>query len=192
MGTSISAEFPLVGGVAKLIPHPYIQQMFKGWGSILDFANIAVNRTRQQAQGGGKTIFGDVLERTEKNESLANEDIRYEAGNFTVAGTETTAITLTYIIWAILSRPNVRAQVEEEVSTLPDDYTDEDVERLCFLQAVIKESQRLYGAVQGWLPRVVPAGGAHIEGYFVPPGTTIGAQGYTMYRNSSIYTNSEE
>jgi cytochrome P450 len=37
---------------------------------------------------------------------LTDDDIRKEASNFILAGADTTAITLTYLVWAVLKRPD--------------------------------------------------------------------------------------
>lgn len=46
--------------------------------------------------------------------------------------------------------------------------------------ACIKEGLRYYPPVAGEMPRVVPKGGAHVAGQFVPEGTSVCAAQYAM------------
>ena len=46
--------------------------------------------------------------------------------------------------------------------------------------ACLREALRRYPPVAGPLPRLVPKGGAHIAGHFVPEGTTVGVAQWLM------------
>jgi cytochrome P450 len=79
-------------------------------------------------------------------------------------------------VWCVLRRPELQRKIELEVAQLPESFTDKDIEALPTLNNTIDETQRLYNAAQGLLPRIVPKGGATIAGYFLPEGTAVGAQ----------------
>ena len=49
--------------------------------------------------------------------------------------------------------------------------------------AVIKEGLRLSFGVVGRLPRVVPSGGATLQGYFIPEGYIVGMSSWLMVRH---------
>ena len=89
------------------------------------------------------------------------------------AGSGTTANTLTYLVYAVLQRPELHKQIEQEASQLSENFNDADLENLPILNAALQETLRLYCAVPGTLPRVVPQGGATIGGYFIPEGITV-------------------
>lgn len=57
---------------------------------------------------------------------------------------------------------------------------------------MIEESLRLYQPVGGTLPRTVPKGGAELGGYFVPAGTVVGTQNYTLHRSPALFSNPED
>ncbi|KAI8281548.1 hypothetical protein K4K60_004112 [Colletotrichum sp. SAR11_57] len=145
-----------------------------------------------KGQMGERNIFGTILAGAEKGEILTEFDIKNEAGNFTVAATDTTAVTLSYLIYAVLSRPKLQAEIEAEVSTLPDNFTDADVETLPLLNATISETNRLFAAAQGAFPRRAPSGGLNLEGYMIPEKTTVSAQSYTMHRKEDLFPNALE
>jgi len=133
------------------------------------------------------TIFAGVAAEAEKGEKLDEEDVSTEAGVFTVAGTDTTAVTMTYLVWCVFSRPDLRKKVEEEVAALSDDYTDVDLLDLPWLNGIIAETLRLYGPISSALPRVVPHEGAVLGGISIPGGTLISTQSYTIQRDPELF-----
>ena len=75
-----------------------------------------------------------------------------EAGSFIIEGTDTTSSTLTYLIWAVLSSPDLQESLEKEVADKEDTLTDTELEKLTVLHGVIEETLRLYGAAPTPLP----------------------------------------
>ncbi|KAF7591314.1 hypothetical protein BBP40_001690 [Aspergillus hancockii] len=142
---------------------------------LLRYAQRAVTIGRA-ASKASRNIFSSILYESEKgNSAITDEDVTVEAGALILAGADTTAVTLTYLIWAVLSQPKLQRELEKEVSTLGADFTDASLEELPLLNAVIMETLRLYGAAPGALPRTTPEGGAIFSGYFVPEGVTTSA-----------------
>lgn len=190
--SALAAELPLIGTIGRLIPHPWCRTAFRGWDYVIDYASRAVDNTKKRTKMGERNIFGTVLANAEKGETLTEFDIKNEAGNFTVAGTGTTAITLAYMVYAVLSQPNLQAEIEAEVSTLPEDFTDADVEGLKWLNATISETNRLFAAAPGSFPRRAPSEGLAIGGYSIPGNTTVSTQGYTMHRKEELFPDALE
>lgn len=56
--------------------------------------------------------------------------------------------------------------------------------------ACLKEALRYYPPVAGEMPRLVPKGGAHITGAFVPEGTMVAAAQYPMNHCSRNFSDS--
>lgn len=56
--------------------------------------------------------------------------------------------------------------------------------------ACLKEGLRYYPPVAGEMARVVPRGGAHVGGQFVPEGTTVCAAQYPMNHCSRNFADS--
>ncbi|OBR02510.1 TRI11 protein [Colletotrichum higginsianum IMI 349063] len=144
-----------------------------------------------------KTLFANMLSavdtgtaddaREKEGETLTQEAMHVESQSMIIGGSDTSSITLTYLVWAVIKRPNLRARLEEEVAGLAPDFDDAVLETLPLLNAVIDETLRLYGAVQGHLSRTVPARGATLGGYFVPGGTTVETQAYTLHRDPDAW-----
>ncbi|KAK3680333.1 hypothetical protein LTR37_021332 [Vermiconidia calcicola] len=185
MGSGIGVELPLVRWVGSRLPLQSCREMFAVNETLLSYGNVAVaNMKTAQAH---TNIFANMMAEAEKGERLDDEDVRMEAQNLIVAGTDTTSITLTYLIWAVLLRPELQHRVEAEIKTLPENFCDSDVEQLQLLTAVIEETLRLYGAAPGGLPRIVPIGGTVMNDVFLPGGTTVTTQAYTYHRDPKLF-----
>ena len=137
-------------------------------------------------------IFTSHLEADEsRTNSISKESMVVEATGLVGAGGGTTSVTLTYLVWAVLQQPLVQKKLEEEVATLPDDFAASDLEALPYLNAVLEETLRLHGPIPGALPRVIPASGLSIAGYFIPQGSTVCTQAYSMHRQPEIFPDPE-
>ncbi|KAL7267601.1 hypothetical protein RUND412_009808, partial [Rhizina undulata] len=106
-----------------------------------------------------------------------------------VAGTDTTAVTLTYAIWEIIQHPEIHRKLLDELATLPVDFGDAQLRKLPYLNAKMNETLRCYSATAGGLPRVVPFGGKEFAGYKIPAGATVPAQPYTVHRDTKAFPN---
>ncbi|KAL2104613.1 hypothetical protein VUR80DRAFT_10112 [Thermomyces stellatus] len=109
-----------------------------------------------------------------------------------VAGSDTTAISLSAILYYLLQHPacfqKLRDEVDEHARENGGGYiTFKDSQGMSYLQAVIKEALRMHPATGLPLERVVPAGGATISGYFFPEGTIVGINSWVEHRNPAIF-----
>ena len=192
-GSIVRAEFPWIGAILKRIPTSTFSRLFRAGTYILEFATPAVVASKKEGDKGN--LFAAMFANAEKDDEQLDEfDVRVEAANLIIAGSDTSAVTLTYLVWAILQRPELRRALEDEVDKLPPDFFDADVERLPLLNAVIEETLRLYGAAPSTLPRTVPRGGTSLGGsrYFLPEGTVVGCQSYSLHRDPGLFTDPEK
>ncbi|KAI8940226.1 hypothetical protein NX059_003930 [Plenodomus lindquistii] len=186
MGAGIMVEMPFLR-LLRFVPVTAIQEMFNANEFILQGAGRAVEMARSRT--GETNIFAKVIEDCEKEGDghIDDMDVRIEAMNVIIAGTDTTGVTLTYLTWAVLQRPQLQAALEAEVAGLREDFTENDLIELPLLNAVIEETLRLYGAAPSSLPRVVPKGGTNFSGHYIPQGVTVDTQAYTFHRDPKIW-----
>lgn len=134
------------------------------------------------------SIFAELFSAEEQG-SLTQEEVVSNAITILANGTDPTANTLTYLVWAVCRRPEVRVQLLEEIDSLPDGFQDSHLKELSYLNQVIEETLRLYPAIGGSLERTVPPHGATLAGHPIPPGTIVSCQAYSMHRDPSVFSN---
>lgn len=150
------------------------------------YAQQTMRRVKQNPLGQAH-MFSRLVAEWEKGGELTEYGLAFEASGLIVAGSGTTAVTLTYLVWDVLCHPDVQARLEEEVAALAPGYSDADLDSLPYLSAVIEETLRLHGAAPGALPRRVPKGGATLAGYYIPEDITVCTQAYTLHLDSASY-----
>ncbi|CAG8122211.1 unnamed protein product [Penicillium nalgiovense] len=107
-----------------------------------------------------------------------------------VAGSETSATLLSGCIFYLCTAPHVMSRLVAEIrSTLiqDSDMTFRAVEDLKYMNAVIEESLRIYPPFVTSLSRVVPQGGAFVNGHFLPEDTTVACHHYASYHSESNF-----
>ncbi|KAJ0134002.1 Fusaric acid cluster transcription factor FUB12 [Fusarium oxysporum f. sp. albedinis] len=187
----ITSELPLLSSMLRCIPVSAIQRASNSDAQIQKLAEMTLQRARSNGIGSANVFSKIVAENEKDSEQLSDYEVALEAGAFIVIGTGTTAVTLSYLVYAVLSDPRIQARLETEVGMLEPGYTDAQVAALPYLSAVIEETLRKYSAAPGALPRTVPKGGATLAGHFIPEGTTVSTQAYTFHQNGDFYPNPE-
>jgi cytochrome P450 len=187
MGSGLRYELPWLAAILSRVPHRAAQEIFKSDQIVFEHGARAVANFRQT--GGSQNLFSQMLAESESQEKqeLSDISVRLEASNLIVAGSDTTAVTLTYLVWAVLKQPSLQQRLEAEVGGLNPDFSDDDLEKLPLLNSVIDETLRLYGAAPGTLPRAVPEGGVTLGGHFIPAHTVVCTQAFTLHRDPRIF-----
>lgn len=189
---AVRSAFPTFIALAKYLPIPFFTRPLQATQNMIRYAEESVARYRNLLDSDPTsvkwTLFTKVFQSNDK-EALTPVELRANASSYIVAGSDSTAVTLTYLVWSVCRDPTVKATLLEELRTLPADYTASHLRDLSYLNYVIDETLRLYSGIQSSLPRYVPDGGDDIVGYWLPGGTSICAQAYSMHRIASVFPN---
>ncbi|KAL4902025.1 hypothetical protein BDW74DRAFT_181183 [Aspergillus multicolor] len=127
---------------------------------------------------------------------LNDGEMKAEATDILVAGSDTTATTLSVAIFQLCKNPKVYDELKREIRQqhlqAAEDFNLTALEKLPYLTAVVKEALRFANAVPGRLPRVVPpaeSGAAPlvVDGKAIPPGTTVGISAAAVHSDPSIW-----
>lgn len=59
--------------------------------------------------------------------------------------------------------------------------------KLPYLIAVVKEAMRMHPSVGLTMPRIIPAGGTHIGGHFIPAGYRVGLNGAVVHYDKNVF-----
>jgi cytochrome P450 len=108
--------------------------------------------------------------------SLSQTEIILNMGLFISAGTDTTATALTGWTYFVCTHPKVYARLVREIRTAfatEDDIKWEKARKLSYLEATLMEALRLFAPSPASQQRIVPLGGATIDGHQLPAGTTV-------------------
>ncbi|KAL9450966.1 hypothetical protein AB3S75_012668 [Citrus x aurantiifolia] len=106
-----------------------------------------------------------------------------------LAATDTTAVTLTWVISLLLNHRDIlnKAQNELDIQVGTKRQVNEsDIKNLVYLQAILKETMRLYPAV----PLLVPHESMEeciVNGYHVPAGTQLFINAWKLQRDQRVW-----
>lgn len=111
-------------------------------------------------------------QRKDDKKGITDWDVSANAGANIGAGSDTTAISMSTIIYYVYRCPRALQKVREEIHSvgLAPQPTFQTVQQMPYLQAVIKEALRMHPAIGIPLWREVPRGGAVLCGQFFPEG----------------------
>ncbi len=117
------------------------------------------------------------------------------------AGSDTTAIQLTNVMYQLLKNPSKLATLRKELdAALKDQGQDQDqpvvvpyaeVKALPYLRACLDEALRITPPVAFGLPRRTPPRGAMIGGTWVPGDVTVCIPAYTAHRDEKWFPDPE-
>lgn len=110
-----------------------------------------------------------------------------------LAGSHSTAGAVRDLIYYLLQNPKYLARLKQEIEEaenlkgLDEIVTYHQAKDMPFFQACVKESMRVHPGFGMNLERVVPEPGAEIGGQFLPTGTVVGVNTWTVGRDLQTY-----
>jgi cytochrome P450 len=174
----------------KALPPPLIFWVLRNSSGTLNTESLRRDKLRTIKKR--HTLLTKALVENEEGFGLSDDVIIKECKAFIVAGTDTTGVTTTYVIWAVLKHPEVKVRLQGELDSLLPGFSITNVQSLKYLHCVINETLRLYGAASSSLPRTTPRDGRQLGGYFIPEKTTVETQAFTLHRNPEIFEDPEK
>jgi len=113
-----------------------------------------------------------------------------ECMNHLAAGIDTTGDALCFLIHKLSSPEGLRVQEKLIAEILASDSTI--IDDLPYLEAVTKEGLRCFPPIPMSQPRVVPVGGRAIDGNFIPGGTIVSCQAWSVHQlNPTIFVDGD-
>ncbi|WP_454561589.1 cytochrome P450 [Mycobacterium haemophilum] len=154
-------------------------------------SEIIAQRRSQPRRGGGDLLDLLLTAGDRGNSTLDDAELRDEVLTLMLAGHETTSNALTWAL-ALLSRfPAARRRLEAEADDVlagrPADA--DDVDRLCFTEAVINEAMRLYPPA--WTLERDAIDVDDVAGIPVTAGTTVVVPPYLLHRHPEFWPDPE-
>uniref|UniRef100_A0A0E0PZT4 Cytochrome P450 n=1 Tax=Oryza rufipogon TaxID=4529 RepID=A0A0E0PZT4_ORYRU len=112
-----------------------------------------------------------------------------------VAGADTMALTLEWVMAELLKNPGVMAKARAELRDVLGDkevVEEADAARLPYLQAVRKEAMRLHPVGALLLPHFAVEDGVEVGGYAVPKGSTVLFNAWAIMRDPAAWERPDE
>ncbi|KAF3045478.1 hypothetical protein E8E12_007001 [Didymella heteroderae] len=185
----LKTYYPRVFGLIEILLGNKMQQTRKN--HMQHTVTRVTKRLTQGRQTEGVDLWTYVLSQQAKGKKgLSRGSMDANASLFMIAGTETTATTLSGLVYMLMRDPatmnKLTAEIRESFAS-SSDISMERLARLPYLNACIKEAMRIYPSVPVGLPHLTPVEGSTICGQFVPPGVIVSASHLFMYTSPNNF-----
>ncbi|KAF2237570.1 cytochrome P450 [Viridothelium virens] len=118
---------------------------------------------------------------------VAKDEVESQCKDVIFAGTDSTGMNLGTICWSLVQNPEQYEKLRREILEAKEATPDADPQTLPYLRAVVKEGLRVSMANPTRLPRIVPSTGWTFKHVFLPPGTIVSCQMYSLHFNPTIF-----
>ncbi|ORY18140.1 cytochrome P450 [Clohesyomyces aquaticus] len=124
---------------------------------------------------------------------LTQEQASGEALLQVIAGSDTSASCIRFVILNILTNPTSYRKLQSEIDTriaagkISSPVKDSEGRDMPYLQAAIKEGLRIMPPASGAFFKTVPPGGDVIDGKLIPAGTQIGSSPLSIHHSKKIF-----
>ncbi|GER54261.1 cytochrome P450 [Striga asiatica] len=166
-------------------------------GRLIAFASgIVEDRIRERESGlrkERKDLLDALLDEGEVDEDgldkLSAKNITIVILEMFFAGTETTSTTIEWGMAELLRHPNTMKKIQDEIDRVVGPtrrVQEDDLTRMPYLQATVKEILRLHPALQMLLPRNSMED-TELMGYFVPKNTQLLVNAWAIHRDPEAW-----
>lgn len=127
---------------------------------------------------GQQNFIAKLVSMQRDNAKLTTNEIKESGMANIFAGSDTTSITLSAILYELCAHLDVLEKLRVEFleaksqDRLSSPITFKEGNALPYFQAIINEALRLHSATGFTMPRIVPQGGTTISGYHFPAGVS--------------------
>ncbi|CAO1416686.1 unnamed protein product [Diamesa tonsa] len=153
-----------------------------------------MKNTEIDEEDGPKIFIKQLLKLKKQQPDVFHEQaILDEILTFIVAGTETTAVTLSWTLLMIAMHPEVQNKMMNELDHVlgnSDDITYEDTLELNYMEQVIKESLRIYTFSPVLLRKTT--GDVQLKNIVIPKGVTLAIDLHNLHRGEDCYKEPNE
>jgi cytochrome P450 len=133
----------------------------------------------KEAENLNSNFISSLLARHRNDpEAFKLDDIYYHAIGNVIAGAGSTGTTMAAAVYFLCKQPSLMEKLRKELdefngkSSSPEHPSMRDLQNLPYLQAVVKETLRLFPGTGLCMPRVVPKGGLTLAGRYFPEGAS--------------------
>jgi cytochrome P450 len=182
----------LLPPTTRYLPLPFLIRVRRAVRQ-LDEVVYRMIRERRKSENDNGDLLSMLMSATDEDGSrMTDRQLRDEVMTFLLAGHETTALSLSWTWYLLSENPDVEDKLHQELSLAlnwnPPSF--DDLPRLCYTEAVIKESMRLYPPA--WSLARTAAKDFEISGYLVPAGSNVVMSQWIMHRDPRFFPSPEQ
>ncbi|KAG6402010.1 hypothetical protein SASPL_138879 [Salvia splendens] len=164
-----------------------------------EFLQRVIEEHREKGEGGGDGSaedFVDVLLQFQRESEVKVEDYTIKAviEDMFNAGTHSTSTALEWTIAELIKNPRTMKTLQTEVREIgkgKDEINEDDIEKMPYLKAAIKEGLRLHAPTPLLLPRA-PTQDTKVLGYDVARGTHVMINAWAINKDPASWGDDAE
>ncbi len=176
----------------RYLPLPFLIRVRRAVRQLDEVVYRIIRERRRSENDNGDLLSMLMSARDEDGSRMTDRQLRDEVMTFLLAGHETTALSLSWAWYLLSENQAVEVKLHEELSRVLDGKNPsfEDLPRLCYTEAVVKESVRLYPPA--WSLARTAAEDFEIGGYLVPAGSNVVMSQWIMHRDPRFFPSPEQ
>jgi cytochrome P450 family 4 len=125
-----------------------------------------------------------------EDKTMTEEEVQDHLDTFTFAGHDTTALTLTFVLWRIARHQDIQKKLQEEVDGFLNDkeekyFSADGIKQLPFLEMVLKETQRYYPVAAHVVRRLDED--LFVDGFRIPAGASVCVDISALHRDPEVF-----
>ncbi|KAK5625774.1 hypothetical protein RRF57_001492 [Xylaria bambusicola] len=171
------------------------RQINLGMGLLVRLLSNEKEKTKHRLENNPSVPdFMDNLVDAYQSGKLSAESLKENTQILIGAGSETTATCLAGLTWFLFKNPRVLEKLKTEIRsrfTHPDEITIAAVNECRYLLGCIEECLRMYPPSPQPHHRIIPAGGALVNGEMLPGGTSVSIPIYAIANSPLNWTEPE-
>ncbi|XP_014272659.1 cytochrome P450 4C1 [Halyomorpha halys] len=119
----------------------------------------------------------------------SEQDVKDEVTTFMFEGHDTTTASLSFTMWFLGRHPEIQEKVYEEVSSIigEEELRQEDINKMKYLDRVVKESLRIFPSVPAIGRTVTHDTVLPSNGMLIPAGSNLVAQIVVTHRRADLF-----
>ncbi|MGF1656322.1 MAG: cytochrome P450 [Verrucomicrobiales bacterium] len=157
----------------KTFPTPFNAVEFEAMASLNSIIHGIIEERRRKDSDAHDDLLGMFLSACdeETGQGMTNEQLRDEVMTIFVAGHETTANAMCWLLYLLSLHPDASERLRAEIDSAGDALASGNTEAFPYLRRVIEESLRLYPTI--WAVGRRSVHDDELGGFFIRKGTTV-------------------
>lgn len=146
-----------------------------------------IEERRKEMIDHGDLLSMLLLSEDENGQRMSAQEVRDEAATLFLAGNDTTAVSLTWTLYLLSQHPDIVEKIRAEVDSVATGraLSFEDLRAMPYVDAVIKESQRLYPSAWAFSRECIAD--TEIMGYHIPKNSVVTLSPWVMHHDETLW-----